>query len=521
MIPTVSLRACLLSAGLLLPLPVALAAAPAATLQQPEDDDPATAADDDEQVHWKDDLVRKRKTASIGSELFSYDTTTGSMTLTQENGDERADIFFVAYTKAGVDDLSERPITFTFNGGPGSSSVWLHMGAFGPRRVPMTGDETPPPPPYPIIDNIHSILDLTDLVFIDPVTTGYSRAADGQDDSQFHGVQEDIESVADFIRLYTTRFQRWNSPKFLAGESYGTTRAAGLAGHLQGRHGMYLNGLVLVSSILEFGTARFDAGNDLPYPLFLPTYTASAWYHGRLDGDLQADLGAALAASEEFALGDYMLALAKGASLPDAERASIAARLAQLTGLAPEYVEQTNLRIVIHEFIKELTRDQRHTIGRLDSRFRGLDADAAGDTNDYDPSYTAIQGPYTAALNQYMRAELGYENDLPYEILSGRVHPWNYGNRNSYVNTAATLRSAMSQNPHLQVFVANGYYDLATPYFATEYTFNHLGIEPQLRPNISMTYYEAGHIMYIHEPSAAKLKADLVAFYAKALDRSN
>ncbi len=485
-----------------------------------EDEDAASKAED-EDTNWLDSLKRSKNSLMLDAGELAYTTTAGTLTLEREDGTDRADIFFVAYTKDGEDDSSGRPITFCFNGGPGSSSVWLHLGAFGPRRVRLPSDASiPAPPPYDIQDNPHTLLDLTDLVFIDPVTTGYSRAAEGEDHKQFHGVSEDIASVADFIQLYTTRFQRWNSPKFLSGESYGTTRAAGLAGRLQGRHGMFLNGIVLVSSILDFSTARFDAGNDLPYPLFLPTYTATAWYHGRLAPDLQdSQLRDVLEEVEKFALNEYTLALAKGARLSETEADGIAVRLARYLGVSELYIKQTNLRPVIHEFVKELTRDERETVGRLDSRYRGRDRDAYGGTNDYDPSYAAIQGPFTAAMNHYVRSELGYENDLPYEILTGRVHPWNYGPEDGYVNTGRTLRSAMTQNPHLKVFVANGYYDLATPYFATEYTFDHLGLEPALQGNVSMAYYEAGHMMYIHEPSAEALKADIARFYATALKR--
>lgn len=480
-----------------------------------EHDDEAADEEPDEDA-WRDDLVVTHHSVTIGGVEVDYTATAGTLTLAEEDGEEKADVFFMAYTRDGVADTGARPLTFSFNGGPGSSSVWLHLGVFGPKRVPMPDDASTAPPPYRLMPNEHSLLDLTDLVFIDPVTTGYSRAADGEDDRQFHGVTEDIEAVAEFIRLYTTRFVRWNSPKFLAGESYGTTRAAGLAGHLQGEHGMFLNGLVLVSSILNFQTARFDPGNDLPYPLFLPTYTATAWYHGRLAPDLQADLRETLSEVETFARGEYTHALAKGSLLTDVERRRIADQLARYTGTSVDWVERTNLRIKIHEFCKELRRDERLTVGRLDSRYVGYDSDAAGDRIESDPSYAAIQGPYTATLNHYVRSELGYESDLPYEILTSRVWPWNFGSRNGYVNVGETLRQAMSRNTHLKVFVANGYYDLATPYFATEYTFEHLGLEPALQDNVSMGYYESGHMMYIHGPSLVELRGDLVEFYAEA-----
>ncbi|MBL8802925.1 MAG: peptidase S10 [Planctomycetes bacterium] len=441
------------------------------------------------------------------------------MKLTDEAGKAKAELFYVAYVLDGVSDPAQRPITFAFNGGPGSSSVWLHLGAFGPRRVRMAAEGWAPPPPYELIDNAHSLLDVTDLVFIDPVTTGYSRAAEGESAAQFHGVTPDVEWVAEFIRLYTTRELRWPSPKFLAGESYGTTRAAALAGHLQERHGMYLNGIVLVSAILNFQTARFDVGNDLPYVLFLPTYAATAWHHKRVSREYQNDLRAFLDEVERFALLEYMPALARGDALPAAERERLVAKLGRYTGLSLEFIERSNLRIEIGRFTKELLRDERRTVGRLDSRFKGIDLDAAGERYEYDPSMSAILGPYTATINDYVRRTLKYENDLPYEILTGRVQPWKYDQENRYLNVAETLRKAMTRNPYLKVFVASGYYDFATPYFAADYTFQHLGLDPSLRGGVSFGYYNAGHMMYIHEGELARFKRDIAAFVRAATQR--
>jgi carboxypeptidase C (cathepsin A) len=417
--------------------------------------------------------------AKIGGVEVRYTATAGNLLLKEEDGTPKASIFFVAYTRDGVADLGHRPITYAFNGGPGSSSVWLHLGAFGPQRVAMDAEGLALPPPYHLVDNDASLLDLTDLVFIDPVSTGFSRAVPGEDPKAFHGVKGDVQSMGELIRLYTSRFGRWSSPKFLAGESYGTTRAAALSRHLQERHGMYLNGIILLSTILNFETARFDIGNDLPYPLFLPTYTASAWYHKRLPPDLEGDLKTALAESERFAADEYTLALMKGNRLSDDERRQVAAKLARLTGLSPRYLEEANLRPVIFAFTKELLRDHRQTIGRLDSRFTGNDREAAGEKTDFDPSYAAIQGSFTAMFNAYAHDALGWKSDLPYEVLTDRVAPWSFKEwSNQYLNVAEDLRTAMAENPALQIFVANGYYDLATPYFATRYTFDHLGYEP-------------------------------------------
>ncbi|MCB0061485.1 MAG: hypothetical protein KDE19_05205 [Caldilineaceae bacterium] len=449
----------------------------------------------------------------IDGQPLRYTSTTGTMVMKDEEGKAKSTIFFIAYTKNNVDDLSNRPLTISFNGGPGSSSVWLHLGLLGPRRV-VSGDVGDlKPPPYQLTDNAFTLLSESDLVFIDPVSTGYSRPAPGEEAKQFHGLEKDVESVGDFIRLYVTRYKRWSSPKYLIGESYGTTRAAGLSGYLQNRHGMYLNGLMLISSILNFQTARFNLGNDLPYILFLPTYAATAHYHGQIADEYKADLQGFLAEVADFAAGEYTLALMKGDRLAGAEREQITATLARYTGLSTDYLERTNLRINIHRFCKELLRDQRRTVGRIDSRFKGIDRDASSENFEHDPSMTAIMGPYTGTFNDYVRGELAFESDLPYEIMTSLYQTWGYDkHQNQYVNVAETLREAMSKNSALRVIVANGYYDLATPYFATEYTFDHLELDPELRENIQMTYYEAGHMMYIHEESLTQLAEDLRKF---------
>jgi carboxypeptidase C (cathepsin A) len=484
-----------------------------------------TGAEKGKDEQPKDVIVESKHTIVLNGQTLNYTGTCGTIVLkeeTEKKGEKegeaegekpKAAIFFTAYTLDGVEDKAARPLTFSFNGGPGSSSVWLHMGLLGPRRVLMDETGNPLPPPGRLVDNDFSMLDKTDLVFIDPVSTGFSRAVAGEKPRQFHGFKKDIESVGDFIRLYTSRYQRWDSPKFLIGESYGTTRAAGLSGYLQERHGMYLSGIMLISAILNFQTALFGPGNDLPYILFLPTYTSTAWYHKRLAPELQADLQATLRQVEAFARGEYTLALMKGTALPAEERVEIAHKLAYFTGLSEDYIDRTNLRIQIYRFTKELLRDERRTVGRLDSRFKGIDRDSAGEKFEFDPSYANIQGPYTAAFNAYVRGELNFESDLPYEILTDRVSPWSYAEfENHYVNVAETLRQAMSTNPYLKVYVANGYYDFATPYLATEYTFNHLGLDESLHGNIRMGYFEAGHMMYIHMPSLAKLKAELDGF---------
>jgi carboxypeptidase C (cathepsin A) len=371
------------------------------------------------------------------------------------------------------------------------------------------------PPPYQLVDNEYTLLESTDLVFIDPVSTGYSRSVPKEKPEQFHSVKKDIESVGDFIRLWTTRNKRWGSPKFLIGESYGTTRAAGLAGYLQDRRGFYLNGIMLVSSILNFLTTEFDPGNDLPYILFLPSYCASAWFHNKLVSQQDNSLNKVLDEVQKFAYGEYCLALVKGSRLQKEERIQIARKLSRYTGLSEEYIERSNLRIEINRFCKELRRTEGITIGRFDSRFTGFDRDSAGEFPETDPSYAAVLGPYTAAMYDYLRRDLSFEIDQPYEILSSVHETWNYDTfQNKYVNTAEDLRKAFILNPHLKVIVCSGYYDLATPYLASQYTFEHLEIPDQLRNNIRMAYYEAGHMMYLHKASLVKLAGDLSRFIA-------
>ena len=465
-------------------------------------------------------IVQTKHSARIGGQEIKYTATTGTILLKLEDGTPKASIFYVAYTKDDVSDLTKRPMTFTFNGGPGSASIWLHLGAFGPKRVEMGDAGALLPPPYKLVDNEYSLLDVTDLVFIDPVSTGYSRAVPGESPAQYHGIQPDIQSVGDFIRLYATRNRRWTSPKFLAGESYGTTRAAGLSGYLQQHYGMYLNGIILISSILNFETAEFNRGNDLPYILYLPSYTAIAWYHKKLPADLQGDLHKAVDESRNFAAHEYADALMAGDTLPAAKRTEIVQKLSRLTGLSAEFVDHCDMRIDLERFDKELLRSERRTVGRLDGRFTGIDQDAAGSEPDYDPSMAAIIGPYTAAFHDYVRGDLKFESDLFYEFLTGRVRPWSFEPyENRYVNVAETLRSAMTQNPFLHVFVGKGYYDLATPFFAADYTFDHLGLDPSLRAHVTGDYFEAGHMMYIHMPSLAKLKKDLAEFIQSSMPK--
>ncbi len=468
-----------------------------------------------------DRLSLTRHSVRLAGRDLDYTVTCGTLVLKEEGANEgkagedkaRATVFFVAYTLDGAQP-ADRPVTFSFNGGPGSSSVWLHLGLLGPRRVALGDEGHAPAPPGRLVDNEYSLLDRSDLVFIDPVGTGYSRMVPGEKLDEFHEYRRDLESVGEFIRLWCTRYARWASAKYLIGESYGTTRAAGLSGHLLERHGLYLNGLMLVSCALDFTALRFDTNNDLPPVLFLPTYAATAWYHRKLAPALQAKgLRELLDEVEAFARGEYAAALFRGSRLPAAERATIAMKVAGYTGLAPDYVERCGLRVEIFRFCKELLRAEGRTVGRLDSRFTGADRDAAGERFEFDPSFAGIYGAYAAAMNDYVRRALGFEADIPYEVLKGLYLNWGWKDfANRYASVGETLRKAVAMNPHMRVLVANGYYDFATPHFASDYALDHLGLDARARANFTVDYYEAGHMMYVHRPSLEKLAARLREF---------
>ncbi|HVX45825.1 MAG TPA: peptidase S10 [Mycobacteriales bacterium] len=472
----------------------------------------------DEPAGPTDDLTTSTHTLSTPSGEFAYTVRAGRIVLREEmHGSDgsfeghrpRAELFVAAYTRDHA-DAATRPVTFAFNGGPGSSSIWLHMGLLGPRRVLMGDAGELLPPPYGIADNAETLLADSDLVFIDPVSTGFSRVAEGGKPDDYHGYARDLDAVGEVIRLWTSRNDRWMSPKFLAGESYGTLRAAALADHLESRYGLFLNGIMLISSVLDMGTIRFTEGNDLPYTTYLPTYACLAHYHGiTADRPLQT----VRADAEEFAARDYPFALAQGARLPRDERDGVLSRLARLTGLSTEYLDRADLRVEHQRFFRELLRDRGQTIGRLDGRFTGWEADDSGERGTYDPSYAAIHGPYAAAWGHYVRGELRYRNDLPYEILTSRVQPWSYREfEGRHVSVSSRLAAAMRHNPHLRIYLGCGYYDGATPYAAAEHTFAHLALPAQLRERIQTRYYEAGHMMYVHEPSRLAQSAHLAAF---------
>ncbi len=476
---------------------------------------PAAKKDDAKLAPAVPDATRKpsvvTNTVTIAGQLVTYAVETGMLPLLKTDGVPRASVFYIAYTKAGATNPATRPVMFCFNGGPGSSSVWLHLGGLGPRRVVMNEDGTLPKPPFGLTDNDYSILHATDLVFIDPVATGFSRPTKDEQAGQFFGQSGDIESVGEFIRLWTTRNLRWRSPKYLLGESYGVFRAAGLSAHLHSRYGMYLNGIVLLSGVMDFATIREGAGNDLPSLCFLPTFTAAAQSHKKLPPDLQNDLPKALAEARELIKSQYPAALIAGASLPAAERATIVAKLARLTGLPPRVIEDNDLRVSTSTFREMLLRDEGIIIGRYDARIKGRDADKSGSSPRFDPSYAATLGPFSAAMNAYLREELKFENDLPYEILAG-VGPWTFSAQQSYPTTSDSLASAMNQNQYLRVLVLGSLRDLACPIDGIRYSIDHLTIDAAQRANISYAEYESGHMMYVNLPDLKKLQKDLENF---------
>ena len=475
-----------------------------------------------------------RHQTTIDGKLIPYTATAGEITILKAEEKPGASMFFVSYTRDDIKNKSTRPIMFCFNGGPGSSTVWLHLGGIGPKRIALDDEGRPLRTPADFEDSEYSLLDITDLVFVDAVSTGYSRPLPGEEKSQFHGVSEDASAFAEFIRIYLTRFDRWGSPKFLLGESYGTTRSAVLSGVLQNQtYGIYLNGIILLSSVLDFSTVSFSPGNNLAYVAYLPHYTATAWYHKKLSPEYQSQpLVKVLEESRRFALDEYLPALMKGNLLEPEAYETVARKLSGLTGLSVSYVKNSNLRIRHNRFLKELLRENRLTVGRLDSRFTGRDADAAGESYEYDPANALLMGSFSAALNNYLGTVLGYKKEVPYAIY-GNVYPWNYSfdpsgrmipgitgsarnvsSREGSLFVAETLRRAMAENTALKIFCCNGYYDGATPFFGTEYTFSQLMLDGSFKDRVRMGYYEAGHMVYIHKPSMKKLKSDLTSFIA-------
>lgn len=474
-----------------------------------------TAAGSETHPIPKEDRAVSHGSVTVDGHSIRYTATAGHLLIRNDEGEPTATMFYVAYTADGG-TASKRPVTFLYNGGPGSSTLWLHMGSFGPVRVKTLNAQTIPAPPYTLESNTNTLLDKTDLVFIDAIGTGFSHAVGKAKNKDFWGVDPDVDAFARFIRRYITVNDRWNSPKYLIGESYGTTRSAALSLHLQ-RMGIALNGITLVSSILNYGIDM--PGSDMRYQLYLPSYAAIAWYHDKLPNK-PADLAAFVQKVRHFADTEYAQALDEGDDLPPARRDAVAEKLHQYTGLSVQYLKETNLRISIGRFRKQLLRGQAITMGRYDARYQGEDADAAGETPDYDPSDTAISPAFVATFNHYLDATLHYKHEAPYNVSAHAIRHWDWkhagpgrGWKMPLPYVAGDLAEAMRQNPSLQVFSANGWFDLATPFHATEYDLDHMSLPPKLHKQVHFGYYPSGHMIYLNPKALGQLRSDLDHFY--------
>lgn len=455
----------------------------------------------------------------IGGQTIPYKATAATILLKNEKDEPTALLYSTAYTRSDVKDLSQRPIAFVYNGGPGSASVWLHMGSFSPKRVVTVNADSTPPAPYKVSDNANCLLDKSDLVFVDPIGTGFSHAVGKAQDKDFWGVDQDVKSLAQFINTYVSRNNRWNSPKFLIGESYGTFRSAALSNYLQSHDGLYFNGIVLISSVLDLGEISFSPGEDMPYVFYLPSYAAAAWYHKVLK-DRPDNLNAFLEEARHFAQTVYLQALVKGARLGETEKAEVAKQMSRYTGLSEDYLIKGDLRVNLPQFMKELQRSRGLTTGRFDSRYSGVSYDQLGEYAEYDPQDVATNGPFTAAFNTYVREDLKFGQDKVYHTAAdfgGNNWDWKHQGGDNFgfpgsPNVEGDLIQAMLTNPHLQIEVENGLYDLATPFYGTEYTMEHLGLPEKLQKNIHLQYYDAGHMMYLRDEDLVKLKTNIANF---------
>ncbi|MDR3387411.1 MAG: peptidase S10 [Rudaea sp.] len=481
--------------------------------------------------------VTTSHSVQIGGRSIAYKATAGTLVIRDDKGKPDASVFYVAYTTDGEKDPGRRPVTFLYNGGPGSSSIWLHMGSFGPLRIVTESPQATAPAPYQLVPNADSLLDKSDLVFVDAIGTGYSKGLpsekDGSDkhgndakeinpDKRFWGTDQDIDAFGRFVQRYITANNRWNSPKFLFGESYGTPRSAGLVKYLEDK-GISCNGVVLLSSILNYGTRL--PGQDNDFVGNLPTFAAIAWYHDKL-ANKPATLEPFLTEVRNFARGEYAVALSKGQALSAEEADAVAAKLNKYTGLSVAYLKEASLRVNPSRFRKELLRGDRRTVGRYDGRFEGIDSDAAGENPESDASDTAIRGAFTAAFNDYLVRELHYTSEVPYNVSAPAIMDWDWKHKVPGSQRpvplpimVGDLGAAMRENPHLKVLSANGWFDLATPFFGTEYDLAHLDIDAKLRQNLSITYYPSGHMVYLNLEALKQFKADLAKFYDSAAPR--
>ena len=503
-----------------------LGQAPRLAAQAPEHEghgQEAKAPDKCDAAATKEETSVTEHTIRLGGQTIPYKATAGFTLLKNEKGDPTGLMYSVAYTRTDVKDLTTRPISFLYNGGPGSATMWLHMGAFGPRRAWTVDGTFTPPAPYKLVDNSESLLDKSDLVFIDAMGTGYSHAVCKAQDKDFYGIDEDVESFGQFIDTYLSRNDRWNSPKFLIGESYGTFRSAALGDYLQNHYTIHLNGIVLISSVLDLSTITFPTGDDRSYIYYLPSYAAVAWYHKVLK-DRPADLPGFVEEARKYAQGEYAAALFKGAELGAAEKAAVAKRLSSFTGLSEDYLMKADLRVDLRQFMVELQRSRGLTTGRIDARFSGYTHNLLSEYAEGDPEGPAVGGAYTALINQYNHDELKFGKDLVYHNTSGGGGTWNWTRKSrgpraffpSGPNVEGDLAQAMITNPKLLVQVENGYFDMATPFFATEFTMEHLGLPEALQKNVTLDYYDAGHMMYLHDADRVSLHNHIASLIDRA-----
>lgn len=483
----------------------------------------AKSADKCDSASTKEESSVTEHSIRIGGQNIPYKATASTTLLKNDKGEPTGLIYSVAYTRSDVKDLSTRPVSFLYNGGPGSATMWLHMGAFGPRRVWTVDGSFTPPAPYKLVDNGESLLDKTDLVFIDAMGTGYSHAVCKAQNKDFYGIDEDVEAFGQFIVTYLSRNDRWNSPKFLIGESYGTFRSAALGNYLQQHDTVHLNGIVLISSVLDLSTITFPTGDDRSFIYYLPSYAAVAWYHKVLK-DRPADLPAFIEEARQYAQGEYASALFKGAKLGADEKAAVAKKLSSFTGLSEDYLMKADLRVTLGQFMAELQRSRGLTTGRIDARFSGYTADLLEEFSQGDPEGPAVGGAYTALINQYNHDELKFGKDEVYHNTSGGGGGWNWtrktrGQRGFFPsgpNVQGDLANAMITNPKLLVQVENGYFDMATPFFATEFTMEHLGLPAALQKNVTLDYYDAGHMMYLHDADRVSLHNHIASLIDRA-----